>query len=463
MRWPNWPEVRPLVPALSTLILIGLAPHISGEPRFVQAGLLFLSFQGLLCDRRAGEHPPRSSYVLVVAGLLLVPGMPYYFSDDALRHAFDGSQLLRGNDVYRFAPLELGASPGLPLPNHAQLATIYLPFTQIQAVLGALFSERYGYSIVYATLCVLLIVGTTRRLSPGGAIGSFRGVLLAPAFWLMASGRHADLQGALIVTWLLAGWLRKSQPAKSVCALEGLLCAALVGIKPEGAIWCAGLLGLHMRKWKANPGGSTTAVCHLLGLAYGLAIQSVFALFVMFPRMESVSSFLDTARLFADWFVAYNPIIGLLEGADIDSRPEMMHGYRLGILAVVVIAFLCVPVALRFGRVARGIQRSDWWLMLLIGALAFSVFARGSWNPWYFAWFFPLGLLAPSRVARVASHALPLFYLPVADLRAGGDWDMRLFYVSIASYFFAWILLTAWRRRGSVRAWKREGRSASEK
>ena len=245
--------------------------------------------------------------------------------------------------------------------------------------------------------------------------------------------------------------------------LEGLLCAALVGIKPEGAIWCAGLVGLHLSDWRVRRAGMSNAVGYLLGLLYGLGLQAVFALFILFPRIESLASFLDTARLFADWFVAYNPVIGLLEGGDIDSRPEILQGYRLWLLGFMLIAFLCLPAALRRWSGAQGQDKPYWTIAFVISALAFSIFGRGSWNPWYFAWFFPVGLLVPSRLGRWLLHALPLFYLPVADFRADGEWNMRLFYVAMLSYFFAWILLTAWRRRGSVRAWKREDRSASEK
>lgn len=64
-----------------------------------------------------------------------------YYSDDWIRHVYDGLQLVQGRPVYRLPPVDLPPPAGFDLlPNHAHRQTIYLPFTQLQAWLaGSLF------------------------------------------------------------------------------------------------------------------------------------------------------------------------------------------------------------------------------------------------------------------------------------------------------------------------------------
>ena len=369
---------------------------------------------------------------------------PFYFSDDSVRHIFDGVYLLRGVDVYTVPPIKLGALHGL-MPNHPHLPTVYLPVTQAQAMLGALVSERYGFLLVYHLLCALMIAGIFHSANRDER-KVFAGLVFSPFFLIASASRHADAQGLLLVLLCLL-YMRASFRFRRAAFALGFLAALLPGLKPEGAIWCAGLAMLMFFRTPGEVRFRTWSAC-LAGVAFAVLLQAMFARIFMFPTWASLEGFRSTAVFFSNWFTAYNPIIALRSGLQ-PSLELVIREYRSTALLVLagILTVFFIRIAWKARRNGGGIPA--WWasmgdsapVMLLI-LLAGVIMSRAVWNPWYFLWCLPaLFLVGRLRIAAGLLVILPLFYLPVIQLRAAGNWDFSTF---IPFYFFATIALLLW-------------------
>ncbi|MEQ9365746.1 MAG: hypothetical protein RIF32_15990 [Leptospirales bacterium] len=443
------------------IALIFAAPAFKSRPVFVASWLVALHLAWLLSlvlIRRSARGLSRSSGELrsflerrpatwiVVCGAALVLGgfvfAPVYFSDDSVRHIHDGYYLLQGVDVYTIPPKSL--PPVLArLPNHPDLGTIYLPFTQLQAVAGAAVHAKYGFLAIYYAVCLILIGVAWSRLRSGRERGIAALCLASPVFLIPLSARHADVQGLLLVCAALmllrdAGAFHSDSRsfAPGCAAWAGALLTLAAGLKPEGALWM-GAVGSYLlaSAWFGRVAWKT-----VLAFASGCAVvgsaQSIFAWRVLFPTAESWNSFMRTVALFTQWFAAYNPILDLRESLHPGSpRPALLSAYRREVMLLATLWAL-LPMA--------GVLRSTGLAFLpgrlLIAVLAASIVSKGVWHPWYFLWILPaLALTGRGRGAFFVAGALPLFYLPVVFLRATGEWWMPVFYAALGVYFLLWI------------------------
>ncbi len=381
---------------------------------------------------------------------------PLYFSDDALRHIHDGYYLLQGIDVYSLSPDEL---PALETgrPNHPELPSIYFPFTQAQAILGAWLSPKYGFRILYMTLCGLWLWNIFRMLSFKKGL-AYLSLFLSPAFCMFLASCHADMQGFLVICLLLL-WLRRRSPSIPSCFAFAFHCALLAGLKPEGIWWsmCLGIyvpLTFWLSKEKQRQRTYLLIFSWLSGYALCLLLLLALAFFVLFPDMSSFRSFLDTGELFVNWFLAYNPFLSLrielYEG--LLSRPELFYIYRKQILCLAVLSFFLLPglFMIRSKVLEQSLRSTGRWkpqvlfqTILWIGLLAI-LGAKGPWHPWYFLWIFPLllkeekeaSVFVPSRSAHFLASFLSLFYIPIVELRLKQYWETETFlYCLVISLF----------------------------
>ncbi len=478
-----------LAVAFAVMALIFAAPVLEQRPLLVAGWLLATHLAWLLSlawGARGGfrwsalmfraSPAPRSGFAgsawplalfAVAIGVACVFA-PVYFSDDSIRHIHDGFYLLQGVDVYSTPPEAL--PPFLDrLPNHPDVGTIYLPFTQLQAYAGAALHARYGFLGVYYALCCAAIFAIWHNLDGERERVPLLLFWLSPAFLIPLSARHADVQGLLFV--VLALVLLRTPPSadrtrsqnadsrpvgtesvssapegrrpwarilRAACA--GLVLSAAAGLKPEGLIW-AGTVGLYLVARRLFGRGSALAIgAFLLGGVLGAALQLAFARFVLFAEPEAWRSFMSTVALFTQWFAAYNPVLELREWLYPDvSRPALLAAYRREIFLLGTLwLFLPFFRGSSFSVPLRGPAVEDLRMFvgrLLVAALAASILSKGVWHPWYFLWLLPALWLTARRMAAVfLGGALPLFYLPVVYLRASGEWWMPIFYAAILIY-----------------------------
>ena len=149
---------------------------------------------------------PLGLLTLLFSLCILAP-LPFYLVDDMIRHIHDGYYLLQGVDVYSIAPEKLPSILGQK-PNHPHLATIYLPFTQMQAMLGATFSVSYGFRIIYISICVFLLWGIY-KLTLAKDITFYLYIFFSPAFLILLCSHHADVQGFLLASFI-GLWIKRS-------------------------------------------------------------------------------------------------------------------------------------------------------------------------------------------------------------------------------------------------------------
>ncbi|MCR9144420.1 MAG: hypothetical protein NXI24_19435 [bacterium] len=463
--------------AAATLALIFIAPILEDRPLFVAgwlvavtllwlAGVACLDYHGL---PEAGDSdfaaPGRGPLALILAAFVLAAFVfaPVYFSDDSVRHIHDGFYLLQGVDVYTTPPKSL--PPFLDrLPNHPDVGTIYLPFTQLQAVVGAALHPRYGFLAVYYSVIFALLGLVWSRLRFGRERSIALAFIFSPAFLIPLAARHADVQGLLLVAAAVA-LLRTGDHAESQTnhddarppglrrdgifgrhALAAGLLALAAGLKPEGLLW-AGTVGLYVFVLCVNDSFSPARRRGLYGFIVGGAVTggglALFAWMVLFPTPDAWQSFMRTVALFTDWFAAYNPILHARETLYPDvERPALLGIYRREVLLLALLWFL-LPMH-RFLRGVHGQAGAAQFLIgrLLVALLTASILSKGVWHPWYFLWLLPaLWLTGRRRGAMFLAGALPLFYLPVIFLRATGEWWMPVFYGGVLAYaalFFVW-------------------------
>lgn len=412
--------------ALCALELVFLADGLPAP--FVQV-LLFLLALFPMYARFRGQPLPQwlSAYLrrlpsksaLIVYAVLMQAALffsGFYFSDDALRHLHEGTALLRGIDVYRNAPLAWPSWLDLVPMNaeHSHIASVYFPFTQFLSVLGAALWAEHGYILLFHVLaallaCALILISKRRE-----AVALF---LASPAYVLVSSGRHEDLLGAMLFVLCMA-ILRHRGWAPGL--LAGFSAGILAFVKPDG-ILLAGFIFLLSRRRGVRPG---------MLLAAGFFTWFTFAF--LLSSADSTLAFLSNLRLFADTYTGYNPLPMLV--------PEGWTAARWLIGACGCVLFLR-------GFLRGGRARIDAFLWLLL----ISVLLRGVWHPWYFLWI-SLFLLWRGRQSGAEVIAmLSLFYIPVADLRAGNGFHFEKFYVA----FGIWLFLRAMDKFLTARKFRR--------
>jgi len=414
-------------------------------------------------DRRS---PPAFLPLFFLFLQCFLAGAGFYFSDDALRHIYDGNLLLQGADVYRTAPRELGAFAGI-LPNHPELPTIYLPFTQLQAIAGALVSPRFGFLFIFHFLSGMTALAVYYFLRPKER-AAWLFFLFSPYFLLVSSSHHADVQGFLFIALVLVGtrFLREQilagrfgREELRTCFLLGFFTGLPIGLKPEGGAWA--LFFLFAFAFIVRLPEKKARLAFYSGFFAALAILGGTAFFILFPDLESLRSLGNTIRVFTGSFVAYNPFLVLLPR--ILDRPleEIIGPYQGAVLFLAAGGLLFLGLRLtgwkNSSSSADAGGRTSRPALALLWALASFLFFRGVWHPWYFLWLLPaLLLLGKTRLLLGLVVCLPLFYLPVIELRASGVWDFNGFYFVFCGYFLLWILLTGKPMAGLIQIWSKK-------
>lgn len=459
-----------LLPAGAAAGLMLLAPLFRDSPHWAAAVLVLLGIGGLSSARAPATAIARRHWPLFGIALLIVCGVSLlsfdFFSDDARRHLHDGFYLWRGFDVYSIPPAMFPEAPS-GRANHDHFGSVYLPVTQALAMAGAFIAPQYGYLLLatiwlffFAILAFVAGDGRQRRL--------IFGLAFAPGMLLIVSARHSDVLGMFAV--LAAISLFERRGAASAAAV-GAIASLLVGLKPEGLVWAAYFLAQAV-SGRAGDDRKTRIVATaslLFPFLTGIGIQLVFARQALFPWELAWHSFLHTLQIFADYFVAYNPVVDWREWALGASRPQSLVSWRLQSVAGFALVVLIVPLlshaagrtpdllALKSlgDEVRQRIQALlPVWLVLAVAAL---ILMRGAWNPWYFCWLLPaLALARWTQALRIIGGLLPLFYLPVLYYRAGFGWQMSSFYVVLLVALFLALWLTFIRRRTSFQSvWTR--------
>ena len=468
-----------LVSLLLLLSLLSLLP-----PLACKAEPLGLGFN---LKRRFFSH--RISFPLQCLGLLCIffsfAWAPFYFSDDALRHIHDGFYIARGADIYSKTPEALevpeAEEPVEAKPTHPKLGSIYLPLTQAQALLGAWLPIKHGFRFVYIFFCVLLLAFLwLLEKEPRKDIEKYdespsensRGALskisfcLHPYFLIFLASHHADLQGFLLLLLVRAGlelYFGKKIPSHPLCFCLAFCTGLLAGLKPEGMIWLI-YLSLHFLSksyfsssvregrpgifWKAS-------LFWFAGLTLALGLQLSFSLSFLFPSLLSFHAFQETALFFLNWFLAYNPILELrsfLYETEGIARPEIFSHYRKQVYAVGLLSFFLVPgllllhrkrARLILGRKGKTQLSTELLTQTLLSGflgigLCVSIAMKGVWHPWYLLWLLPALWYFPDykrsggslglHIAHFLTGVIPLFYIPVVQLRMEGMWERQDFY-----------------------------------
>lgn len=411
--------------ALCALDIVFLADHL---PAFLVQAILFL-LAVLFPAARFSAGPfsrlnvswlrkPPGKSVLILFSILMQAALffsDFFFSDDALRHLHEGTAILRGIDVYSSAPLAWPSwLAAVPLnAEHSHIASVYFPFTQMQSTLGAWLWPQRGYILLFhilaAGLASALILISRRR---NAAV-----FLFSPAFIFISSGRHEDLLGA--TAFLLAMALLRGR-GWAWGLFSGFLAGCLLFVKPDGIV-LAGLFFLAWRRRGLVPG---------MLLAAGLLIW--FSITFLLASPETIGAFVSNLRLFADSYTGYNPL--------------PLLGAGLWSLARWLIAAAAVLLFLR-GWLRGGRERIDAFLWILLA----SVLLRGVWHPWYFLWISAFLFWRGRPLGTELIAVLSLFYIPVADLRAGNGFHFEKFYVALG----IWLLLRAMDKFLTVRKFRR--------
>lgn len=438
------------------VLLIFLAPLLESVPLLVQLWLLLLCglyFPVQLRLANRPHRPPLAARPVFLVAAALALGLQltfifagFYFSDDSIRHIYDGVQILRGGAVYLEPPATLGKLGEL-MPNHPELATVYLPFTQFQSVLGALLHERYGFPIVYHLICALLLAYALREL-PSRNRRVLVVLVLSPFFLIAASSRHSDLQGMLLV---IASLILSERGGRKRQFVAGALAGLLPCLKPIGLVWSVFLffdlmlrVGKRRRPW-------------LVGFGTALLTMGAFAALVLWRDQRTLFAFFDTVKHFGDWFVAYNPIVLVRLAQDVTEQKLIIQEVRREILVVLAVGLFLIPLAAT-ARNVRGTLPSDPRRLLrrglreaLVWVLVLGTLAAAVWHPWYFLWWLPaLIMTGRFRLAALLPGLLLLFYVPIPVLRAQGRWDYEMFVFAVVLYLSAWFWLTRNRRSAAI-------------
>jgi len=443
-----------IVFVFSSVIFILSAPQLVFYPwiavLFLCLIVLFDLFFSPNVSRKRRRVIPGPSYlrlalIVFVQGVFVFAGQ--FFSDDSLRHVFDGFYLLRGVDVYSTPPLLL--SPVCEaLPNHPQYSTIYFPFTQALAAAGSWISPCYGFFILFALFCAVMIAAAwfffsrfERRI--------FFYVLSTPWWLIESSSRHSDLCGFLIVMFLVA-FLRNANRrghARKVSAFwllfAGLLAGCLPVIKPEGSIW---FLLVFYLFWRTGRSRLNTGMRTLFSAGAVLSLSLLCGLALAYIRQnpEAPAAFYKTGRLYSYWFVAYNPFVLFRIHFLNYTIPDAVRSFRTDVFLSFVVFLVFFPgMILLLKRFSNFHRRIGYMPLFVAALLGVYLFGKGTWQPWYFAWWFGALFYAGwSRFVLELMIFLPLFYIPTAFYRAGEGMPVHYFYLAVSLFLLCRFFLT---------------------
>ncbi len=476
--------LRRAAPLGVVLALVFCGPTLGAlYPVWIVVAYVPLIFISLPRARISSRALAFACAALAAAGAAFVFA-PFYFSDDSVRHIHEGFYLRLGIDVYSTPPLVLPPILETP-PNYAWVGSVYFPATQALAWVGAGLSPRYGFLALYNGAVLLALGVALARFRPAQR-RFWASRALAPIVWITFASRHADLLGLVLVLAALsllpesaAGvspGVRRGWRAGAKLLAVGFFAAWLPGLKPEGLPWflylawrAAGFATDATARERRREHASAAAL-FCLGAAGPLIFQVAFAAHALWPTDAAQTAFARTVRDFADWFLAYNPILDFREAFLGALRPDDLRIHRAQVAAVGGLVLCLAPAVWllrrnpqRFeGRRLRRLERIRAPRMAafaLLTALAVLTLSRGAWNPWYFLWMLPALRLAGMHGAELwLARGLPLWYIPIFWLRYDGAWDMALFYWIAGGYFLLGFLLTNAKTIRSLCVWSRKAR-----
>jgi hypothetical protein len=379
------------VAALLTLALVWFVPF---DASLVKAALVALALLDSFFPVTSRSRMIIVSWIVLSQLILAFTG--FYFSDDSLRHLHDGFYLLRGIDIYLFPPAALPVV--VPTPDyHRMIGSVYFPVVQFMSMIGSLFSVSRGYVFVFHGLCSLLFGILAMRIR-GRVLSFFSRFVFSPAFVLIASGRHEDLLAAAIFFLSLTLHSRGA----------GFFTGLLPFIKPDAAF----LSLLTMRKNAA----------YLLAMIVSASCLLWFSFQFLVISDLTLPAFLSNLRFFADLYEGYNPL----------SLPGPLFFVR--IRPWIALAAFLAGLVFIWRAASSGPSRRFVSILAATGAagVLFSFALRGVWHPWYFcSAISALIFFKKRKLAQSSPPYLVLFYLPIADLRAGGGFHSGGFYVAV--------------------------------
>lgn len=339
-----------------------------------------------------------------------------YFSDDQLRHIFDGWMLANGLDPFSVSPDQVAKHylnrdiPGLP--NHPDTATIYLPFTNLQAWAG---HYTAGFPVVYGTVTLAALIASGRHY-----------LLSYPVFWIFLLSGHGDVQAVLLILNSLHLY-RKSRPYQAAI-LTGL--AAL--IKPEALLFSLYPVLKTLRNRSKTVSAAEffrSMIPALLPVFFwitGLCLQ-----FKLIANDVSLNGWIEVLQLFNTYFISYRPDLIYLSSSGFSAEQSILIMRNCLIPVYLLVVSLAAAVLSARGKIRLNVYA------VLPAVLLVYFFYRGSWQPWYFFWWI---VFLNRRQTGILLSWLILFYLPVAGFRISGFMDYSLFYA--ASVIFAMLFLT---------------------
>lgn len=448
--------------------------------------ILLIFFRPENLQRRSSDSLPKriTWFPVIVFSIIQLTFIlaGFFFSDDSLRHIVDGYHLFQGKDVYSISARILGPVAGF-FPNHPDSATIYLPVTQLQAILGAPVSERYGFIIIYHLILIACVLAIYRLLKSPERV-YFLLVLFSPLFLITSSSRHADVQGLLLVLLMLVLLREGKRPLihsearrsvrmrQSLSLLSGLVAGFLPGLKPDGLIWLSAaflflMLDYGTQKEKSSgqrelsfPGDRW--LFFSLGVLTSFLLQIAISLVFLFPSLESLKGFQRTGEAYLNLFFAYNPFVFWRMNGESGSPHLLIQDHRHDFIALgaALMAFKLLRAKTVGGSggarasVPEGVYPYGQQILIILTATA--VAARGAWHPWYFLWVLPaLYLMGGLRITLILLNLLPLFYLAVVDLRFRGDWSYQETYSFLILFAGGWLLLTKYPQNTMLQIWGR--------
>ncbi len=421
-------------------------------------------------------------------GHYIVRGLPLYCMSPLELGPVGGEALVQTDSGSAYL---MGTGPGR-LPNHPHLATIYFPGTQLMALLGAL-GPGYRFLFAFSSLMMMAILLFFRPASHGqsGGAASVAGrddrsgtlliTLFAHPFWMILyfSG-HSDVT-AILLCLLALKWMGSAYGR----ILAGMAWALACSMKPEAALVGLSFLVLWPSSRSDLAASIRRGAPFLVGVLLILSLLVPFTLFDLFHLQSwkelryfstqegsslEIECFFYTARIYSDQFLSYRPdAVWLTMEGPLNSREAIRLVRMLLLPAWSVLGLRFIPglhrcwkdgAEARFGETEAAVSSSDGsglkpmpgypirqlFLYLLIGYFLY----RGSWQPWYFLWF----ILAPgiwffrdrkesetgveppgaNNTGRIWPafflSLLTLFYLPLANYRVDGRFDLSFFYTS---------------------------------
>lgn len=358
-----------------------------------------------------------------------------YYSDDWIRHVYDGLQLVTGRPVYRIPPVDLPPPAGFDLlPNHAHRQTIYLPLTQLQAWLaGSLFYWLGGvippgviFTSVWSAVTVALFMLAWRRLSRRHR-ASLLSIMGTSPFLVFSASLHADVQGMFGGLALLSG-------------SSGMLAVVLPLIKPEGIF-------ITLQAWldRTHKSQKTFYITACITLFF----MGIFSFMILWPTKEDALGFFEQTQFFSNWWTAYHPVVYVLQRLGY-SVYEGQALYRMFLLPVYVLV-LTVSGLLHPGLRMPVRKSKEMWPPGMILLVLYFLW-RITLHPWYFLWFVPFLILRDAHKIVALFPMLLLWYAVIPDYRAGQGWNEATFFLVAGAHVAALLFIDRIRRIGLLQS-----------